>query len=118
MGDKSWHNFELPMSEKRKETRVAVELWIEVVRAGELYFQRAANLSVGGVFFDQTIPLPVGTKVALKFSLPGETHEIVCEGEIVAAKELGMGVQFLDLVRSDQIRIEKLIAYLEAKKTK
>jgi hypothetical protein len=103
------------MSEKRKETRVPVELWIEVSRSGELYFQRAANLSVGGVFFDQTIPLPVSTRVALKFSLPGENHEIVCEGDIVAAKELGMGVQFVGLVAADKTRIEKLISYLVSK---
>jgi len=96
--------------EKRKEQRVQVELWIEVEREGELYFQRASNLSVGGAYFAQTIPLPLATKVALKFSLPGDAHEIACTGEIVTAKELGMGVHFLDMAASDRSRIEKLIA--------
>jgi hypothetical protein len=101
--------------EKRKEQRVTVELWIEVERGGELYFQRATNLSVGGAYFAQTIPLPLSTRVALKFSLPGDAHEIACTGEIVTAKELGMGVAFLDLATADRVRIEKLIAFHVAK---
>ncbi len=96
-------------TDKRRETRIPVDLWIEAARDGELYYQRATNLSVGGAFFVQTIPLPVGTRVQLKFTLPGDTHEIVCDGDIVSAKELGMGVQFVELVAADRSRIEKLI---------
>ncbi len=95
--------------EKRRQRRVPIELWIEAERQGELYFQRASNLSEGGAFFTQTIPLPVGTRVALKFTLPGESHEIACQGEIVTAKDLGMGVHFLGLAEADRTRILKLI---------
>ena len=95
--------------DKRKQKRVPIELWIEAERQGELYFQRASNLSEGGAYFAQTIPLPVGTRVALKFSLPGESHEICCQGEIVTAKDLGMGVHFLGLADADRARILKLI---------
>ena len=98
--------------DKRREARVPVELWIEVEREGELYYQRAGNLSVGGAFFVQTIPLPVGTRVTLKFELPGDKHEIACEGDIVSAKELGMGVQFVGLADADKARLEKLVAKL------
>lgn len=101
-------------NDKRKETRIPVDLWIEAARDGELYYQRAGNLSVGGAFFVQTIPLPLGTRVALKFTLPGDSHEIVCDGDIVSAKELGMGVQFVGLVPGDRARIEKLIAKVTA----
>ena len=97
-------------NDKRREQRVPVDLWIECERDGEVYFQRASNLSVGGAYFTQTIPLPLGTQVALKFTLPGEQDEILCQGEIVSAKELGMGVQFVDLKSADKGRIERLIA--------
>ncbi len=97
-------------TEKRRETRIPVELWIEASRDGELYYQRASNLSVGGAYFDQTIPLPTGTRVSLKFTLPGDSHEIACAGDIVSAKELGMGVQFIELAAADRARIERLIA--------
>ncbi len=102
-------------SDKRKQRRIPVELWIEAVREGELYFQRASNLSVGGAYFAQTVPLPLGSKVALKFSLPNDVHEIICDGEIVTVKGLGMGVLFVDIKPADQHRIETLID-LHAKK--
>ncbi len=104
-------------SDKRKQRRIPVELWIEAAREGELYFQRASNLSVGGAYFTQTVPLPLGSKVALKFSLPNDAaHEIVCDGEIVTAKGLGMGVLFVGIKAADQGRIEKLIDLHEKKK--
>lgn len=96
-------------ADKRRQERVAADFWIEVDRDGELYFQRAVNLSVGGAYFDQTIPLPLGSNVALKFELPGDSHEIVCRGEIVTAKGLGMGVQFINLTAADRAHIEALI---------
>lgn len=96
-------------NEKRKETRIPVDLWIEAEREGELYYQRASNLSVGGAFFVQTIPLPLATRVSLKFTLPGDAREIACEGDIVSAKTLGMGVQFVGMAPEDQARVERLI---------
>ncbi|MDX2012126.1 MAG: PilZ domain-containing protein [Myxococcaceae bacterium] len=104
--------------EKRREDRVPVDLWIEASRDGELYFQRAQNLSVGGAYFGQTIPLPVGTRVALKFELPGEPVEIVCQGDIVTAKELGMGVSFVNLNAGDRKKIEALIEKVQARAKK
>lgn len=104
--------------EKRKEARVPVDLWIEASLDGELYFQRASNLSVGGAYFTQTIPLPVGTRVALKFELPPSGAEVACEGEIVTAKELGMGVSFIGLSATDRRRIEALISDVAARASK
>jgi hypothetical protein len=97
-------------SEKRREQRIPADLWIEVVRGGELYYQRATNLSVGGAFFAQTIPLPLATRVSLTFTLPGDSREVACAGEIVSTKELGMGVRFLDLADEDRARLEALVA--------
>ena len=101
-------------ADKRKQERVPVELWIEAERDGELYFQRASNLSIGGAFFTQTIPLPLGTRVELKFEIPGDPVEIRCKGEIVTAKDLGMGVGFVDLKSGDRARIEMLISKVQA----
>lgn len=92
--------------DKRRQRRVPVEIWIEVHGDGELYFQRATNLSVGGAYFTQTFPLPVGTKTQLRFSLPGDEYQIECGAEIVNAKDLGMGVRFSDLSVTDAQRIE------------
>lgn len=85
-----------------------MDVWIEVTRGGELYFQRATNLSVGGAYFGQTIPLPVGSAVHLKFELPGG-KEVKCLGEIVTAKDLGMGVHFVELKDHDKKALQALI---------
>ena len=95
--------------DKRKQRRIPVDLWIDVDAGGELYFQRASNLSVGGAYFTQTFPLAVGRKVKLRFALPGEQASVECAAEIVNAVDLGMGVHFIDLKAPDRDRIEALI---------
>ncbi|MGC4114375.1 MAG: PilZ domain-containing protein [Myxococcales bacterium] len=99
-------------NERRRDRRVPVELWIEAEAGDELYFHRAANLSVGGAFFDKTIPEPAGKIVQLRFSLPGGGAEISCKGEIVNAKDFAMGVHFVDLAEADRQRIEALVEKL------
>lgn len=102
--------------EKRSEKRVPVDLWIEAERPGELYYQRASNLSVGGAYFAQTMPLPLGSQVTLKFTLPGDTHEISCDGNVVTTKEDGMGVHFEGLRDDDKQRIETLVSKLASQR--
>jgi len=46
---------------------------------------------------------------------PPDAGEVACEGEIVTAKELGMGVSFIGLSAADKARIEALIEKLAAK---
>ncbi len=105
------------MSERRRDRRVPVELWIEAEADDELYFHRAANLSVGGVFFEKTIPEPLGKVVVLRFTLPGTASEISCKGEIVSARDFAMGVKFLDLSDADREAIEGLLDKLEEQAT-
>ena len=88
-------------------------MWIEQSRDNELYFQRSANLSAGGLFLENTIPHPVGTHITLQFTLPGDAAPIKIQGEIVSAasqSELGMGVKFVDVEPAVQKRIDAFIA--------
>jgi len=99
-------------NERRRDRRVPVELWIEAEAGDELYFHRAANLSVGGAYFDKTIPEPAGKVVQLRFSLPSGGPEVACKGEIVTAQDFAMGVRFVDLAEADRERIEALVKKL------
>jgi uncharacterized protein (TIGR02266 family) len=85
-------------TERRADVRVPIDLWMEEVHGDEIYFRRTCNLSEGGVFFDQSIPHPVGTQVHLRFTLPGSDASLEAEGEVVSAARatdgLGMGVKF------------------------
>ncbi|HCF61897.1 MAG TPA: hypothetical protein DFS52_28360 [Myxococcales bacterium] len=99
-------------SERRRDRRVPVELWIEAEAGDELYFHRAANLSAGGAYFDKTIPEPAGKRVQMRFTLPGTSNEIRCQGEIVSSQEFAMGVRFVDLSVADRDSIERLLDQL------
>lgn len=92
-------------AERRLAVRVPIDLWMEEVRGDEIYFRRSCNISEGGVFFEQSIPHPVGTKVTLRFSLPGTPHEVTVDGSVVSAAHvsgLGMGVKFTKLGAKDK----------------
>jgi uncharacterized protein (TIGR02266 family) len=106
-----------PGSERRESPRIPVEMWVEESTERELYFQRSANLSVGGIFLENTIPHPKGTVVNLQFTLPGDTQPIKVRGEIVnaaASDELGMGIKFLEVGPEDQRRISEFVQRAEA----
>jgi uncharacterized protein (TIGR02266 family) len=99
--------------ERRSSVRIPVEMWVEESTERELYFQRGANISEGGIFLERTIPHPRGTVVTLQFTLPNDTSPVKVRGEIVnvgeASNELGMGVKFLDLAEGDRQRIQSFI---------
>jgi uncharacterized protein (TIGR02266 family) len=106
--------------ERRSSTRIPVEMWVEESTERELYFQRGANISIGGIFLERTIPHARGTVVSLQFTLPNDTAPIRVKGEIVnvgeASTELGMGIKFLDLSESDRERIRSFIERASPKK--
>jgi uncharacterized protein (TIGR02266 family) len=99
--------------ERRSGNRLAVQLWVEEQHDHGTYFQRAANLSAGGIFLEHTIPHPVGTRVRLAFKLPGDEQPIRVVGEIVNAVEAeppGMGLKFVDLPADVRRRLDGFIS--------
>ncbi len=102
--------------ERRESPRIPVEMWVEESTERELYFQRSANISVGGIYLENTIPHPKGTVVNLQFTLPGDTQPIKVRGEIVnaaAADELGMGIKFLQVATDDERRIKEFVTRVD-----
>jgi uncharacterized protein (TIGR02266 family) len=89
------------LRDRRTEARAPLDLWVEEERGNELYFRRTGNVSLGGVYFEQTIPHALGTKVRLRFALPGHPTPVEATAEIVntpSTKDgLGMGLRFIDL---------------------
>lgn len=99
--------------ERRQGERFPIQVWVEESHGHTTYFQHSGNLSAGGIFLDQTIPHPVGTRVRLQFQLPGDAAPIRVRAEIVSALEraprLGMGMKFLDLPPGLAARIDQFI---------
>ncbi len=115
--EKFFNTFE----DRRSSQRIPVEMWVEESTDRELYFQRGANISLGGIFLERTIPHTKGTIVCLQFTLPDETVPIKVRGEIVnvgeSTSELGMGIKFLDLTSLDSERIQAFIERVSQKKS-
>jgi uncharacterized protein (TIGR02266 family) len=100
-------------AERRQALRVPVQIWVEEASDRELYFQRSANLSAGGIYLENTIPHPLGTQVTLRFNLPGDQDRVEVRAEVVGAiageEELGMGLKFLDLDTRQADRIREYV---------
>ena len=101
-------------TERRQGNRVPVRIWVEEKTDRELYFQRSANLSTGGIYLENTIPHPVGTRVNLRFQLPGDAEKLEVQAEVAAAiageEEFGMGLKFVDLGEGIADKIKQYIA--------
>jgi hypothetical protein len=87
--------------DRRRAARAPLDLWVEEEKGNELYFRRTGNVSIGGIYFEQTIPHALGTIVRLRFSLPGNDSLIEAQAEIVNTPTikdgLGMGLKFREL---------------------
>ena len=84
---------------------------MEEEKGDELYFRRTGNVSIGGVYFEQTIPHALGTVVRLRFALPGETQRMIeAQAQIVntpSSKDgLGMGLKFLSMGEADRLALQ------------
>ena len=103
--------------ERRHALRVPVQMFVEESHDHATYFQHSSNLSKGGIFLEKTIPHPVGTRVSLQFTLPGDQTPIKVDAEIVNAlgsdERLGMGLRFIDPGAEVAQRIERFIAERE-----
>jgi uncharacterized protein (TIGR02266 family) len=101
-------------SERRQGVRLPVQIWVEERTDRELYFQRSANLSAGGIYLENTIPHPVGTQVNLRFTLPDGSEQFEVKAEVVSAltgeEEMGMALKFLNLQEPQVARIRDYIA--------
>lgn len=98
-----------PPSDRRRAARVHAAIAVELRDKHGFSFHSSRDISSGGAFFDRSIPHPVGSKVTVTFTLPGEKDAIVCEGEVVNVpdkKSFGMGVRFLNVKDADQQRLE------------
>jgi uncharacterized protein (TIGR02266 family) len=95
--------------ERRRATRAHVVITVEVRDERGFSLHSTRDISSGGVFFDRAIPHPVGERVELSFTLPGEEKPFRCRGEVVNVpdkKGYGMGVRFLDLSGPDAVRLD------------
>lgn len=95
-------------SDKRRAERVTINKEFESFDA--FIQEYVTNISESGVYIRSRSPLPIGTKVNLRFTvIMDDIETIEGTGEVVRLDENGMGVVFRELTGYSQKLIEKLL---------
>ncbi len=100
--------------ERRRDNRIAINQ--DFGSIDDFVAEYATNISVSGCFIRSKHPLPVGTRVNLKFTVIAQDIDIIeGTGEVVRvvrhpATEAGMGVRFTKLTPETRARIDALVA--------
>lgn len=100
--------------ERRRDTRVTINQ--DFGSIDDFIAEYATNISVSGCFIRSKHPLPVGTRVNLKFTVITSDIDIIeGTGEVVRvvrhpASEAGMGVRFTKLTAETRARLEQVVS--------
>jgi len=129
-------------AERRRFERFATRIQVDYSSGDTFLFSYIQNISEMGIFIRSTEPLPVGTKLSLRFNteealdVPGGAHaeasaaplaagDLEMEGEVVWINPLrlgaenpnpGMGVRFTALtpeLRERVVALVRTVAYLQ-----
>ena len=105
------------MSNKRKQQRVNLDIFMNKYMAGVPYMARTCDISKEGVGLAHLIePDMAGKRVGLQFQLPGTEEVIYAEGEVVREwcdeeqREEGSGVRFTLLTERHRRLIDQYCA--------
>ena len=100
--------------ERRIETRKTVNL--DFASVDEFIAEYVSNISRSGVFIKSEQPLPIGTRVTLKFTvIMDDLETIEGVGEVVRTIEkapgvqAGMGVVFISLTGYSRQLVERIL---------
>ena len=94
-------------SDKRRDTREPVTLFVEYEGADDLIGDFTENLSSGGTFVATNRELPIGTQVQLNLGFPGLIEPIAVEGTVRWSRgddgSRGAGIEFHPGPARDQL---------------
>jgi len=93
----------------RKHARAALATQISCQESMSLAFSR--EISAGGMFIETKDPLPVGSRVTLRFNLSDSGDVMILVGEVgYHAGNLGMGIRFVEPTPEDLQRIQDYVS--------
>jgi hypothetical protein len=101
-----------PASDRRDSERVPIQLLVRDAALGGSFEPRAGNLALGGVYFAGFHP-PVGSRVELRFLLPGVAAEIRATGEVLRISQegprFGAHVKFVEIPLDAELAIARFL---------
>jgi uncharacterized protein (TIGR02266 family) len=108
-------------AEKRRHQRISLKARVdyELFSEDTFLFEYTSNVSRGGIFLSTRNPLPIGTEIHLRFTLPAPANRAIrVTGKVAWINEYkpgkvnlnpGMGIEFINLAEKDNEAITRLI---------
>jgi len=95
---------------RRSSPRVVLGIPVQYRFGNTIAAALTLNLSRGGIAIRTTSPLETGSKMKVRFRIPGSKHEIDAEGHVAwHDRRVGMGVQFELVESSHQTLIDNFV---------
>jgi hypothetical protein len=99
-------------ADRRESQRVPVHLLVRDAALGGSFEPFEGNLALGGVFFDTLHP-PVGSRMELRFVVPGIRDEIRAVGEVLRVSRegshFGAHVKFVEIPLDAELAIARFL---------
>ncbi len=99
-------------ADRRDSMRVPIQLLVRDAGLGGSFEPYAGNLGIGGVYFEAFHP-PVGSRVELRFLVPGAREEIRVGGEVLRVTRegprFGAHVKFVEIGLDAELAIARFL---------
>jgi hypothetical protein len=99
-------------ADRRDSQRVPIQLLVRDAALGGSYEPFQGNLGIGGVYFDALHP-PVGSRVDLRFMVPGAREEVQAVGEVLRVsregEHFGAHVKFVEIPLDAELAIARYL---------
>ena len=95
---------------RRSSPRVVLGIPVQYRFGHTIAAALAWNLSHGGIAIRTTSPLDAGTKIKVRFRLPGSKRDVEADGRVAwSDRRVGMGVQFEKVDASSQVLVDNFV---------
>src|SRR5213595_3484778 len=95
---------------RRSSPRVVLGIPIQYRFGNTIAAALMLNLSHGGIAIRTTSPLEAGTKIKIRFRMPGSKRDIDAEGKVAwSDRRVGMGLQFEIVDPANQTIIDRFV---------
>jgi hypothetical protein len=98
--------------ERRDSERVPIHLLVRDAALGGSFEPYEGNLALGGVYFDAFHP-PAGSKLEVRFLVPGAREEVRATGEVLRVSRegprFGAHVKFVDIPLEAELAIARFL---------
>jgi len=99
-------------TDRRDSGRVPIRLLVRDAALGGSFEPFDGNLAIGGVFFEALHP-PVGSRLELRFLVPGAPEEVRAVGEVLRVsrdgERFGAHVKFLEIPLEAELAIARFL---------